>query len=228
MTHLHLRPSIFAAAVLALAANGAAQDRRERVLNNVEVRQLVARAEPADNIRLASHFAALATVYAADAARHTAMSQSYVGNAARSLASGMTAHCRQLSELNTQAAATLRELAVYHEKVASGSPAVAPADASRFHAGAGAPEPNDRELKALAAAANTPAQHRALEEYFLTLAKRSTAEANEHVALANAYRGTRLAPAAGHHDRLAALLRDEAREATDAAAMHRSLAGVAR
>jgi hypothetical protein len=53
---------------------------------------------------------------------------------------------------------------------------------------AGAPEPTQKELNALAAKARTPAEHRGLEEYFLTLAKRYTAEANEHVALAQAYR----------------------------------------
>ena len=228
MNSLHLRSFVTAAAVLALAANGAAQDRPAGVLNNVEVRQLVSRAEPADHGRLAAHFAALANVYAADAARHASMSQSYEGNAVRNLASGMSAHCRRLADLNTQAAAALRELAAYHEKLASGAAAVAPRDAARFQAGAGAPEPSAQELKALAAQATTPAQHRALEEYFLTLAKRYTAEANEHVALANAYRGTRLALAAAHHDRLVTLLRDEAREAGDAAAMHKSLAGVGR
>jgi len=80
----------------------------------------------------------------------------------------------------------------------------------------------------MAAKAGTPADHRALEEYFLTLAKRETAEANEHVALAQAYRGTRIAQAAVHHDRLAGLARDSAKEATAGAEMHKQLAGIAR
>ena len=67
----------------------------------------------------------------------------------------------------------------------------------------------------MAAKAGTPADHRALEEYFLTLAKRYTAEANEHVAMAQAYRGTRIAQAAVHCDRLVGLSRDAAKEATD-------------
>jgi len=83
-------------------------------------------------------------------------------------------------------------------------------------------------LNALAAKASTPAEHRALEEYFLTLARRYTAEANEHVALAQAYKGTRIAQAAVHHDRLAGLSRDAAKEATAGAEMHKQLAGVAR
>ena len=78
----------------------------------------------------------------------------------------------------------------------------------------------------MAAKAGTPDDHRAIERYFLTLAKRDTAEADEHVALAKAYRGTRIAQAAVHHDRLAGLSRDSAKEATAAAEMHKQLAGV--
>ena len=43
-----------------------------------------------------------------------------------------------------------------------------------------------------------------------------------------AHRGTRIAQAAVHHDRLAGLSRDSAKEATAAAEMHKQLAGVAR
>lgn len=54
--------------------------------------------------------------------------------------------------------------------------------------------PTDQELNALAAKASTPANHRDLENYFLTLAKRYTADAKEHAAMAPAYRSsTRLA-----------------------------------
>ena len=80
----------------------------------------------------------------------------------------------------------------------------------------------------MAAKASTPADHRGLEEYFLTLAKRYTAAANEHVAMANTYRGTRIAQAAVHCDRLVKLSKDEAKKATEAAAMHKQIAGVAR
>ena len=51
---------------------------------------------------------------------------------------------------------------------------------------------------------------------------------NEHVTLAQTYRGTRIAQAAVHHDRLAGLSRDGAKEATAAAEMHKQLAGVGR
>ena len=60
------------------------------------------------------------------------------------------------------------------------------------------------------------------------MAKRETAEAEEYAADAQVYRGTRLATAAVHYDRLATLARDSAKEATAAAAMHNGLAGIAR
>ena len=229
MRTVHLRPlAIAAAALLILAGTVAAQDKPTAVLNNLEVRQLVARAEPADHVRLAAHFSALADRYTAEAKRHVSMSQSFIGTPSRNLGTGMSVHCKRLADLNTQSATTVRELVAYHDKLAAGSPATAPPGATRFQAGAGAPEPTEKELNALAAKASTPAEHRALEEYFLTLAKRYTAEASEHVTLAQTYRGTRIAQAAVHHDRLAGVARDAAKEATAAAEMHEGLAAVAR
>ncbi|HET7218612.1 MAG TPA: hypothetical protein VFJ02_11220 [Vicinamibacterales bacterium] len=225
MKILKVRSCVAAALVLTVAGTATAQERPAGLLNSVEVRQLAARAEAADNVRLGVHFTALADLYAADARRHITMSESYAGNARGSIGSGMTAHCKRLADLNTQAAAAARDLASYHEKLAGGIAATAPRDGARFLGGAGAPDPTVQELKTLAAEANTPAQHRALEEYFRMLAKRYASDADEHTALAQAYRGTRLSQAAVHHDRLAALARDEAKEATGAAAMHKSLAG---
>jgi len=220
--------SLAAVAVLTLTGGVAAQDTPSGLLNNLEVRQLVARGEPGDQAQLSAHFNALADRYAAEAKRHISMSQSFVGNPSRNLGTGMSAHCKRLADLNTQSATTARELATYHAKLASGTPATPPPGGARFQAGAGAPEPTAQELNALAAKARTPAEHRGLEEYFLTLAKRYTAEADEHVALAQTYRGTRIAQAAVHHDRLATLAKDAAKEATEGAAMHKQLADVAR
>jgi hypothetical protein len=229
MRTVHFRSlSLAAVAVLTLASSVAARDKPSGLLNNLEVRQLVARAGPGDHASLSAHFNALADRYAAEAKRHISMSQSFVGNPSRNLGTGMSAHCKQLANLNTQSETTVRELAAYHAMLASGTPATPPKDGARFQGGAGAPEPTEKELNALAAKASTPAEHRGLEEYFLTLAKRYTAEANEHVALAQAYRGTRIAQAAVHHDRLAGLSRDAAKEATAAAEMHKQLAGVGR
>jgi hypothetical protein len=149
MRTVHLRPlAIAAAAVLAWAGNVAAQQKPTGLLNSREVRQLVARAEPADNARLGAHFSALGDRYAAEAKRHISMSQSFVGNPSRNLGTGMSAHCKRLADLNTQSATTVRDLAAYHEKLASGMAATAPKDGARFQGGAGAPEPTSKELDA--------------------------------------------------------------------------------
>jgi len=220
--------SIAAIVVLTFAASVAAQEKPSGLLNSVEVQQLVKRAEPGDNARLAVHFTALADRYAAEAKRHTSMAQSFVGNPSRNLGTGMSAHCKQLADLNTKSATQVRELAAYHQKLASGVIATPPAGGTRFEGGAGALAPTAQELNAMAAKASSPADHGALEEYFLTLAKRYTADATEHAATANTYRGTKIAQAAMHCDNLVTLSRDAAKEATAAAEMHKQLAGVGR
>ena len=140
----------------------------------------------------------------------------------------MSVHCKRLAELNTESATTVRELAAYHEKLAAGAAATPPRDGARYQGGAGASEPTEKELNALAAKAGTPAEHHALEEYFLTMAKRYTTAADEHVTLAATFRGTKIAQASAIHDHLARLARDSAKEATAAAEMHKQLANVAR
>jgi hypothetical protein len=229
MRTVHFRSlSIVAIAILTFAGSVVAQEKPSALLNSLEVQQLVKRADPGDNARLAGHFTALADRYAAEAKRHTSMAQSFVGNPSRNLGTGMSAHCKQLANLNTQSAADLRELASYHQKLASGAAATPPAAGARFEGGAGAPAPTDQELSAMAARAGSPADHHALEEYFLTLAKRYAADADQHVTLALTFQGTKMASAASIHDHLARLSRASAKEATDAAAMHKSLANVER
>ena len=222
---------IVAGAALALAAlvNTAAAQTSSPILNALEVQKLVASTDPADNARLSAHFAALAERYTHDAARHTAMAQAFISAPARRTpANGAADHCKRLATLNTQTADTLRELAAYHDKRAAGAVAALPKGASRYQGGTGAPEPSDQELSALAARASTPADHHMLEEYFQTAARRYREAVNEHTSMAQAYRGTRIAQAAAHCDHLVALSRDEAKEATGAAEMHKQLATVGR
>jgi hypothetical protein len=228
MRTVHFRSFVFVAAFVAVAGTVAAQERPNPILNSLEVRQLVARAEPADNARLATHFSALADRYTTEAKRHVSMSQSFVGNPSRNLNTSMSVHCKRLADLNTQSATTVRELAAFHEKLAAGAAAVLPPGSGKFQAGAGAPEPNEKDLTALAAKASTPADHRALEEYFRTLARRYEADAKEHATFAGALRGTRIEQAATTHNRLAALARDAAKEANEAAEMHKQFATIAR
>jgi len=228
MRTTHIRLAVAAVAALRLAVNATAQTTPSGLLNAQELRTLVTRAEPSDHARLTAHFRMLADRYAAEAKRHTSMAQSFAGNPSRNLATGMSPHCRRLADLNTESATTVRELATYHQKLASGSPATPPAGGARFEGGAGASEPTEKELNALAAKASTPVEHRAIEEYFLTLARKYTTEVSEHTAMAQTYRGTRIAQAAVQHERLATLARDSAKEASEAATMHKQLANIAR
>jgi len=221
--------TIRALAILALVGSAAAQTPSSPILNALEVRTLVTSSQPADNARLSAHFTALAERYTAEAKRHAAMAQAFIAAPTRRVAANTAAdHCKRLVELNTQSADTARQLAAHHEQLAAGAPSTPPKGGSQFQSGAGAPEPTDAVLSALAAKASTRADHLALEEYFLTAAKRYAAEASEHVAMAQAYRGTRIAQAAVYCDRLVTLSRDSAKEATAAAEMHKGLAGVAR
>jgi hypothetical protein len=220
--------SLAALAFVMFGGNAAAQDKAPALLNALEVRQLVAHAEPSDHARLTGHFTALAERYTAEAKRHTSMAQDTIGNPSRNLTSGLSSHCKRLAELNTESATAARELATYHQKLAAGAPATAPTTGARLEGGAGAPAPTDQQLSALAAKASTPADHRSLEEYFVALAKRYTADAKDHAAMAQSYRtSNRLAGAGVHCDRLVEQSRKAASEASGAAAMHKKLAGMA-
>jgi len=192
-------------------------------LNTLEVRRLVGSADTGDQDRLATHFSALAERYA-EQARHTAMARAFTGNPNRQMATGWSAHCERLAKLDTQSAGIVRELAAHHQRSATGTASAAPQGGASFESGAGASTQSDEDLVALAAKARTPADHRALEEYFVTLEKQYTADVAEHVAMAGTYRGTRIAWAAVHCDQLASHARESAQQAKEAAATHRRLA----
>ena len=224
MRTIHRSLAIAVTALLMLASNAAAQENSSAILKRLKVRQLVTRSEPADHARLSAHYSALADQYVAEARRHTVMSQSFVSNPSRKFGSGMSAHSKRLADLNTQQATTLRELAAYHNDLAGGKPATLPADAARFQNRAGAPAPTDKVLAEFAARASTPAEHHSLEEYFLTLALKYTADTKEHAAFAVALRGNRIERAAVIHNRMAALSTDAAKEAYEAAQLHKGLA----
>jgi hypothetical protein len=226
MTTFTIRAMTLGALAVVTTVAAAGAQTASPILNTLEVRTLVASPEPADHARLAAHFAALSERYDAEARRHAAMASAFVGNPNRNLGGGMSAHCKRLAALSTESAATLRDLTEHHNALASGEASTLPRNATRFHEGAGARPATDAELRALAARARTPADHRGLEEYFLTLARRYASEANEHASLAQTYRGTRIAQAATHWERLAANARDAEKEATAAAAMHARLARI--
>jgi hypothetical protein len=221
---------LIVAGALLLMASALAAQTPSGVLNSLEVKRLVTEGTPAANATLATHFAALADRYSAEVAAHTAMANAYSGNPNHSLGGNMSVHCKKLAEVATESAKTAREMVTYHTNLAAGAKAEPPKGAAAFDAGAGAPAPTPEEVKKLATAARTPADHHALQEYFLTLAKQKTAEANEHATTAQTFRvsGSRGSAefAAMHCDNLAKLARDAAKEATASAELHRQLANV--
>jgi hypothetical protein len=225
MRPIHLAAFVVASLALSVA-NAAAQT--SPILNVIEVQKLVASEAALDHARLTAHFSALAEQSASEATQHETMSKAFGANPSRQLGESMSVHCTHLAKLNREAAATLGELAAHHNKIADGVPSTLPPNAAAYQSGKGARVPSGTELRDLAARASTAADHRALMEYFNETARRHTATADEHVRMAQSYRGTKIASAAAHCDHMVALSRDAAKEATAAAVMHKDMAGVAR
>ena len=228
MTTFTFRPLAIGTLALLMFAGSALSQTASPILNTLEVQKLVASDAPADNAKLSAHFAALGDRYAAEAKRHEAMAKSFVGNPNRNTGADMSVHCRKLADLNNQSATTLRELATHHQKLAGGVPSTPPRDGARFQGGAGASQPTDQELTAWTARADTPADHRALAEYFQAAALRYTAEAKTNASIAASYRGTKIAQVEAIYDRIVANARESAKEATAAADMHLQFANIAR
>ena len=184
---------------------------------------------PEASVALAAHFDALADRYLADAANHKAMGQAYKANANRSAVTSAAAHCDRLAKLASDSAAAARELAKYHRDLAGGKAVVLPKGATALQGGKGAPDPTAEQLHHLAMMARTRADHLSLQEYFATLAKKNTAEAEDYATMAKAYRaGVRKGTydAAVTFDHLARIARDAAKEAAEAAALHKQLANI--
>jgi hypothetical protein len=225
---------VFALALLTPTPELFAQGAPPTLLNEVEVRQLIERAEPADHARLSVHFTVLAQRYEADARRHEAMGRSFSGNPKlAAMASSQREHCRQLSARNLESATTLRELAAHHTKLAAGVISDAPKGWEGFERGSGTPPASDQDLTRLAAEAETAADHRALEDYFTTLAARYDQDAKRSATYAASWRsaGSRnpgAALLATHWDRLARQQRASATEARAAAALHKAQATTVR
>ena len=210
-------------ALVAIAAGAAAQD-RAALLTSIEVKELVARAEPNDHARLRDHFAALADRYAVDAQRHKALAQ-LTGNPNHPVTPGV--YRVRLADAATQSATTLRALSDHHGRLAAGLPSQAPVNSARFENGEGAPAPSDAQLRELSAGARTPADHKALEEYFTGLAEKYTRDAQRHDGMAQSYRGHAndrtgsFAAWAVHCEGLAKSSRESANRARAAAAEQR-------
>jgi hypothetical protein len=228
MKRFRVRTIIAAGAAILGLSLGAAAQTSPALLNSLDVQRLVASNDPAANARLLDHFTALAATYEAEAREHSAMAQGFSGNPNHP-AVGMSEHCKRLAEIATQEAATIKEIAAYHAQLATGAAATVPKNAAPYQAGKGATVPTEAHLHELAMSARTPADHRALEEYYVTVATKNDAAAAEHVTMAQSYRASArkgAADPATHCDRMVMLSRDAAKEARAAAAQHRQLANV--
>ncbi|HZS59297.1 MAG TPA: hypothetical protein VFA43_08515 [Gemmatimonadaceae bacterium] len=219
--------TVFAGLALVALATGAAAQDRTRLLTSIEVKELVARAQPDDHARLRDHFGALADSYAVDAKLHKAMAQVLTGNPNHPPAVSPGARHLRLAEAANQSAATLRELSNHHGRLAGGLTSQPPANSARFENGEGAPAPTAAQLRELSAGARTAVEHRALESYFSDLAAKYTSDARRHDAMARGYRGHAndrsgsFAALAVHCEGLAKSSRESASAALAAAAEHR-------
>jgi hypothetical protein len=217
------------AAVLLQSRAALAQAQPSDVLNTVELRQLVERAAPADHVRLRAHFEALAERYRREAIQHERMAQASAGQPAKSSNVGLVAHCRSLAKADRELEKGAQALAAFHGGRAAGASVPPPANTRGLESGVGATKPSAAELDEFAEKAAKANDHRALADYFATLAGRYTADADAHTGMATLYgSNSRLAGMAPHCERLAKTARGAATEASTAAAMHKELLGAAR
>jgi hypothetical protein len=217
---------LFLLSVIALAVT-TGLSAQSKPLTAAEVSQLISRGDPGDHARLSAHFTALAERQAADVKIHTAMQQAYA-NSGKPSGLGMVNHCKAMVGRAQESAASLRELSAYHRNLAGGASVTGGLAILEPVTG----RPSDAELARLAARAETAADHRALQDYFTSVATRDEREAADHAAYAKLWRGlTKMAAyqtQAAAHDRTAEQLRAAAKEARAAAAMHGSEAAKAK
>jgi hypothetical protein len=226
MRTIFFRTFLAGFALVAIATGATAQD-RTALLTSIEVKELVARAQPNDHARLRDHFAALADSYALDAQRHKTMAQVLTGNPNHPPAQSPGVRHVRLADAATKSVTILRELSAHHGRLAAGQTSQAPANSAQFENGEGSPAPTDAELRELSAGVRTASDHRALEEYFSGLAEKYTRDAQRHNAMAQSYRGHAndrsgsFAAWAVHCELLAKSSRESANRARAAAAGHR-------
>jgi hypothetical protein len=220
---------VVTAAIFVGLATVAAAATSPSVLNKLELQKLVAAETPIANLRLAAHFDGLAEQYSAEAATYRNLAVTYKANANRSATVTAADSCARRAARATTWADRARALARYHFDLALGRQAVLPVGATALHSGYGAPEPTTDQLHRLALTARTRADHLALREYYSTVARKKSAEADSYFAMAGAFHaGVRNGSydPAGSYDRLGRLARKAAREATQAADRHAVFANI--
>jgi hypothetical protein len=199
------------------------------VLTILQVQQLVADGTAESHAALSRHFMALADTYAEDAARFSSLATTPGGDPNYPALYRGSRRVRQ-AEASARLAESARAMANYHELLSIGSTPSVPPDRTRFDGGFGATIPTVAEVRRCVASARTAIDHRVLSEYFLTIEVRETALARGYHAQAESIRvsGQRRSSefAAMNWDRLATLAREEAKDASAAALLHRQLATI--
>lgn len=222
--------SFVAALMLAATASDVLSQDKSSVLTSIEVKMLVASNLPQDHARLQEHFGALADQYNREASRFAAAANVLSGNPNHPPAVSPSIKHRQAADSKLRAAAVLRELAAHHGRQAEGLASTAPPDGARFENGDGAPLPTDAQARAIVATADTPAEHRALEEYFVAIADQHAAAAERQMAKAqrtqaSSMRSPAVVAAAVQFSEQARRSRELERDARAAADEQRRLAG---
>lgn len=123
---------LFAVAVLSIltlfaGGRAAAAEQQKAILSNKQLKELVARASsPADHLKLARHYTAMAEKHEAEANEHAALAAEYrrqprASEVKRPMAPDTASHCEYYAEHCRKAASEMRALAKAHEDMARAS-----------------------------------------------------------------------------------------------------------
>ncbi|MBI5083318.1 MAG: hypothetical protein HZB13_01815 [Acidobacteria bacterium] len=116
--------SMVLAALIVGPAPQAAAAEMKGMLKSKEVKALVASAKtPADHMKLARHYAAMAEKHEAEAKEHEALAEEYtrnprMGSSKIPMHPNSAAHCKYFAEHCRKAAAEMRAMAAEHEEMA--------------------------------------------------------------------------------------------------------------
>jgi hypothetical protein len=123
---------LFSVLLLALLAGlvadiGSAAEQQKAILSSKQLKALVATAKtPADHLKLARHYAAMADKHEAEANEHIALAAEYrkaprASESKRPMSPDTAAHCEYYAEHCRKAAQEMRTMAKMHEEMAKTS-----------------------------------------------------------------------------------------------------------
>lgn len=119
-------PLVVLAVLMAITAAQAPAIEPKGSLSAQQVKALVANAKtPADHIKLARHYAAMAEKHEADATEHEALAAEYkrnprLGSSKHPMGPDTAEHCKHYAEHCREAAKEMRAMSAAHEQMAKG------------------------------------------------------------------------------------------------------------